>query len=1097
MRNLSVSRITRRQCESLPWDNVLVTFSLPDDEETSCFVLSSGEVYSGDEVVGSVSNGILSAAVSPDGEIVAICSNAGTMLLMTTTEWDLVAEVQLDYPAQSCSWRLDGEFIATFQGDSVLKVYGRDGSLTATSEADFRNIGHVTCSSFGRQGGFIAAGVPLKRTIYFFERNALRHHRSDLQLESENLNDIRWNTSGEILAVFHDRRCLSIYSRSNFKWYKKRELRFETDVARIKWDELEDMRISIYFTDDTCECVDFYWSVCTSTDGNDTVAVIDGRKLLLTPLSTAIVPPPMSLTEAEFELPVNEVVFAQNCTDPTVVLADGTATATGKDRTSQLKSMHVRAAAMCGPDVLTYVHMEEKDGEVLAWTNLETRESSAVEISKGQSITCSAPSATMNHIWIATSDKRAQKLSLAGEVTSQIDIAIIALSLRSIVISGNSEPTECLLCLSRRGALQLIRVDTGRIFSLSLECTSFDVTDNFLAFTARSNAIHILPLTGDEGTTLETILSSQEAFRASEGRPIDRASRIVKILHDGLRIVLQAPRGNLETIVPRQMALFALRRNLSDGKYSEAFRLVREQRLDGNLLITDEFDARKFVAEISSAQKLSVFVTSLSEEALAKVQSDFVEALLLDRAKYLHTIVTVFMSRQPPQIGAAIREISMTNAGVQEGAMDYMLVLAKSHEEVYQEALATYDLKIASLVAAHSQLDPKEYRDDLTELSSMSASERNFTIAKRIGRYEDAFKFCTEFQTKEQTLEFAIEHELFLPAVNHFKKEDSLLKRVLEAFADSKIKNGKYSEAACLFIEAGSMQKAAEAYRDAGNYLSAIACSRNVQGPEENKPFLESVADRLEDLGRSKERAFVLAECLGELQSAVECLCSAGEWINALETASRTTGAWNYVSDQMLDSSRSQVNEMNESSTKIEEKGNRLAFVREVKAKKLHREEEEGSDMYPESEISSLASDFTFGTDATSTSELSTAASLTIASTSKKKDRYAARRKAKAEKRKKRVPEGHPQEEEYLVEYTRKLIPRQQYLADVRTLIDGLILISKSHEAAALQSACQELVNKSISLPEDVTQGFSYIHDKSWMLDVLSSVIDKTDTNWR
>eukprot|EP00188_Purpureofilum_apyrenoidigerum_P003812 Plantae.Rhodophyta-Purpureofilum_apyrenoidigerum.ctg4089.p1 GENE.Plantae.Rhodophyta-Purpureofilum_apyrenoidigerum.ctg4089~~Plantae.Rhodophyta-Purpureofilum_apyrenoidigerum.ctg4089.p1 ORF type:complete len:478 (-),score=78.66 Plantae.Rhodophyta-Purpureofilum_apyrenoidigerum.ctg4089:1018-2301(-) len=418
--------------------------------------------------------------------------------------------------------------------------------------------------------------------------------------------------------------------------------------------------------------------------------------------------------------------------------------------------------------------------------------------------------------------------------------------------------------------------------------------------------------------------------------------------------------------------------------------------------------------------------------------------------------------------------------------MEYMLVLAKNHEEVYEEALGTYDLKFASLVAAHSQLDPKEYREDLAQLSSMSASERNFVIAKRVGKYEDALKFCTEFQTKEQVLIFAIEHELFLPAMQLFADELSLFRTLLAAYAESHMRQCNFSEAACIYIRANDQLKAAEAYRDAGDHLAAIACFRSAKGNRESRHFIESVADKLEDLGKSKERAFVLAECLGELLSAVECLCSAGEWLSALEIASRTTEAWKYVNDQMIDSSISQVHEMKESSTKIKEKGNRLAFVREVKAKKAQREEEESSDVYPESEVSSIASDFTFGSDATSASELSTAASLTIASTSSKRDRYAARRKAKAEKRKKRVPEGHPQEEEYLVEYLRKLVPREQYLSDVRSLVNGLVLASRLSDAAALQSACKDLVDSALLLPEDVTQGLHYIRDKSWLLGVLS-----------
>jgi elongator complex protein 1 len=61
-------------------------------------------------------------------------------------------------------------------------------------------------------------------------------------------------------------------------------------------------------------------------------------------------------------------------------------------------------------------------------------------------------------------------------------------------------------------------------------------------------------------------------------------------------VVLQMPRGNLETIYPRALVLAAIRRNIESNQYHEAFLACRNQRVDMNIL--HDHDPDRFLANV-------------------------------------------------------------------------------------------------------------------------------------------------------------------------------------------------------------------------------------------------------------------------------------------------------------------------------------------------------------------------------------------------------------------------------------------------------------------------------------------------------------------
>lgn len=51
-----------------------------------------------------------------------------------------------------------------------------------------------------------------------------------------------------------------------------------------------------------------------------------------------------------------------------------------------------------------------------------------------------------------------------------------------------------------------------------------------------------------------------------------------------MNVVLQMPRGNLETIFPRAMVVAGIRKLINDKNYARAFSYCRTQRVDMNIL---------------------------------------------------------------------------------------------------------------------------------------------------------------------------------------------------------------------------------------------------------------------------------------------------------------------------------------------------------------------------------------------------------------------------------------------------------------------------------------------------------------------------------
>jgi elongator complex protein 1 len=83
-----------------------------------------------------------------------------------------------------------------------------------------------------------------------------------------------------------------------------------------------------------------------------------------------------------------------------------------------------------------------------------------------------------------------------------------------------------------------------------------------------------------------------------------------------MSIVLQMPRGNVETIFPRAMVVAGIRRLIDEKNYSRAFSYCRTQRVDMNILYDhqpDEFLASVplFLDQLQEVSHIDLFLSAL------------------------------------------------------------------------------------------------------------------------------------------------------------------------------------------------------------------------------------------------------------------------------------------------------------------------------------------------------------------------------------------------------------------------------------------------------------------------------------------------------
>ena len=165
-------------------------------------------------------------------------------------------------------------------------------------------------------------------------------------------------------------------------------------------------------------------------------------------------------------------------------------------------------------------------------------------------------------------------------------------------------------------AIKFSLSSNGHLFAderrLALNCTSFLVTPAHLVFSTSQHLLKFVHMAKVQD--LEVPSDTPEVDERC--RSIERGAKLVTVMPSIFALVLQMPRGNLETIYPRALVLAGIRQSISAKKYKKAFLACRNQRVDLNILhdhAPEKFinDVELFVDQVKKVEYIDLFLSQL------------------------------------------------------------------------------------------------------------------------------------------------------------------------------------------------------------------------------------------------------------------------------------------------------------------------------------------------------------------------------------------------------------------------------------------------------------------------------------------------------
>ncbi|KAI8379248.1 IKI3 family-domain-containing protein [Radiomyces spectabilis] len=1018
------------------------------------------------------------------------------------------------------AWRGDGSFFVCSDIDPrkdarVLRIFNREGVLQNTSEP-VNQLEHVL--DWRPSGNLIVSSqrLPHKHDIVFFERNGLRHGEFTLRESAKyKLLELSWNADSTVLAIWIEsetrtgkmQKSVQLWTANNYHWYLKQHIMMPEgeDIIGFAWDVENALEMRLVSSSGRYHYYSFAWMALTSTSvGEDNagyVAVIDGASVLLTPFVYQNVPPPMCALTLKTDKNVQQVAFGPTLagnrmavlTTDKIYFFDVPADARGQvqqfelafPRSDDNKSgvygpprqlrwinesqlVYVRYDEQTATDVLCIVHFEYNDSQsaVLNTVPLNFMVGYLHYNVNTEDLIAEAMDGSVYEVQMDESGSRASKIHQFPEFCPWIGTA---------VIGPQADTAErCVFGLTERSKLYV----NDRL--LSAECTSFYLRRDWLVFTTTSHTARFLPL----DIEFDKFMLSDDIPDANDEsyRRLERGSRIVLATHGKPALVLQMPRGNLETIQPRAFVLATIRKDVKNIAYRSAFIACRRNRIDLNILFDEnpqQFfgNIEAFIEQIPEVDYLNLFLSTLKNEdttltmyrrrdhviqvenkvnrICAAVRDTLME---LGRDRYMQSILSTYVKSSPPDLESALlllAEIKEIDLGKAEDALKYTIFLCKANK-LYDVALGMYNFPLVLMVAQQAQMDPREYLPFLQELQSFDKYYQRFKIDDHLKRYEKALRnlaFAGDDRFDE-LVEYMQKHSLYLTALDEYANKPQQKKVILDVYGDHLMQTSHYEEAGILFTLAELLEKALQAYRMAGCWRETFSLAKQLQYSKEHVHALAyDLIEYLKDKRRYQDAASVANDYANDIEECVDSLLKGSLWQEAARMAhakDRSDLIETHVKPGLIEGYTQMDEDIDEMKTQFSKQTARLKELRERKPEPTqvlpNDDTLDNIDMF--SDTTSMYSQFTRYTKGT----LNTSRTSSVSSVSSKASRKTSKLRRREERKRARGKKGTVFEEEYLVNSLKRLYEKASTMqADLGNLLRALVPFGYVEEARAIQ----------------------------------------------
>uniref|UniRef100_A0A672ZJ20 Elongator complex protein 1 n=1 Tax=Sphaeramia orbicularis TaxID=375764 RepID=A0A672ZJ20_9TELE len=628
--------------------------------------------------------------------------------------------------------------------------------------------------------------------------------------------------------------------------------------------------------------------------------------------------------------------------------------------------------------------------------------------------------------------------------------------------------------------------------TLASNISSFSVCNDFLVITTHSHTCRCLELSTLTVKGLQAALASDGGQNDETLRRVERGSRIVTVVPQDTRVILQMPRGNLETVHHRALVLAQLRRWLDSLKFRESFECMRKLRINLNLIYDHSpkvflENIETFITQLDSINHINLFLTELKEEdttstmyprpenspvrpqtASGKKKVDVVcDALKstmesMDPNKFCLSILTAHVKKTVPEleIKSVLHKIEISNppkspgAVSAEEALKYLLFLVNVND-LYEHSLGTYDFDLVLMVAEKSQKDPKEYLPFLNMLKSLEPNYQRFTIDKHLKRYRKALFHLSKCGQEHfpEALQLVKQQKLYNEALRLFTADSAQYKALSCAYAEHLVEQQQAEQAGLLLWRCGEITSALQAFATSNSWRNAICVAQQIPLPPDQLALLArdlAGNQKLTEQRRYSEAALLLDQYAKDCEEAILALITGAVWEEALRLI--------YMHN------RQDITETNLKPALLE--GNNCSalyvqlLVTEKKCQSLRTmkcidssSDEDGPDCADAELYSEASSVMTGSKYSHSNSRISSRSS---------------KNRRKAERKKLSLKEGSPLEDKALMYALGEIITTVDKMREeVHSLLKTLVLFQFDKHAEKLQQAYDEALHKmEAAIPE-------------------------------
>lgn len=617
-----------------------------------------------------------------------------------------------------------------------------------------------------------------------------------------------------------------------------------------------------------------------------------------------------------------------------------------------------------------------------------------------------------------------------------------------------------------------------------------------------------------------------------------------------MSVVLQMPRGNLETIYPRAMVLAGIRQLIDEKDYGKAFAHCRTQRVDMNILYDhnpEQFlsNVGLFLDQLDDVTYIDLFLASLREEdvtetmykdtkntkltatlggpsqdeanpgfktSFSKVNAicdSILKTLQTRKDTNLQNIITANVCKNPPALEdglLVVAELMQEDEKLAEKAVEHICFL-QDVNRLYDHALGLYRLDLALLVAQQSQRDPREYLPFIQDLHQKPEVRRKFAIDDHLGRREKALNHLHTLNVFDEVQTYTTKYSLYQSALRLYRYDIERHNTLTDLYAAYLESQSKYREAGLAYESLNNFARATSCYRTAGAtcWRECLYTAQQQDPPLSADSFSElstALADALWEAKDYASAATVQLEYLDSLDSAVRCLCKGYHFADAMRLVVRRNRP-----DLLVSAVDTGLAEALSSSTEFLADCKAQLRAQVPRIAELRRKAIEDPLAFYEGERPSALADIPDDVSIAASSRVSTSASLFTRYTGKQGSvgtvgsnvsRATSKNRKREEKKRARGRKGTVYEAEYLVNSVRRLVERVEGTkGEAERLVFGLMRRGMAERARAMEVLVDEVVEACRAAVREVFGESSTVQGSQQQQAEADTVVTSAEEEYR